>query len=100
MNNNITENNYGTYTRDVQLKIDEIFAEKVIPANDSVRLLDQIVEEMEKAPLERALKRTGRGHRTNPIAMLKVILYSAMEHKYGSRSMEASCVRDNILFLD
>ena len=28
----------------MQLKIDESFAEKVIPANDSVRLLDKIVE--------------------------------------------------------
>lgn len=89
-----TEINYRTFTRNVQLKIDEIFAKKVIPANDSVRLLDQIVEDMNKAPLERALKRGGRGHRTNPIAMLKVILYSAMEHKYTSRAIGEACVRD------
>ena len=41
------------------MKIDEIFAEKVIPADDSVRLLDKIVEEMNIATLERAYKRTG-----------------------------------------
>ena len=31
----------------MQLKIDEAFAERVIPANDSVRLLEQTVEEMD-----------------------------------------------------
>ena len=33
--------NYDTERRNVQLKIDEIFAEKIIPADDSVRLLDE-----------------------------------------------------------
>ena len=33
----------------MQLKIDEAFAEKVIPADDSVRLLDEIVEGIESA---------------------------------------------------
>lgn len=58
---------------------------KVTILNDRVRLFEQIVEQMNKAPLQRALKRTGHGHRTNPVAILKVILYSAMEHKYECR---------------
>ena len=52
---NFTGNNYRTFSRDVQLKIDENVAEKVIPADDSVRLLDQIVEEMDKTPLNDVL---------------------------------------------
>ncbi len=32
----------------MQLKIDEFFAEKVIPENDSVRLLEEIAEEIEE----------------------------------------------------
>jgi len=35
--------NYVTNKRNVQVKIDEIFAEKVILANGSVRLLDEIM---------------------------------------------------------
>ena len=31
----------------MQLQIDEIFAQKIIPANDSVQLLDEIIEEMD-----------------------------------------------------
>ena len=48
-----------TEIRNVQLKIDEVFAEK-LPADDSVRLLEKIMEEMEYSPLMRAYKRTGR----------------------------------------
>lgn len=40
----------------MQLKIDEFVAEKMIPADDSVRLLDDIMEEMDYTPLMRANK--------------------------------------------
>ena len=46
MKNTLPQKDYGTRKRNVQLKIDESFAEKVIPANDSVRLLNEIVERM------------------------------------------------------
>jgi hypothetical protein len=46
----ITGKNHVTINRVVQLKIDEIFAENAISAEDSVRLLDQIVEEMDLSP--------------------------------------------------
>ena len=78
----------------MQLKIDEAFAERIIPANDSVRLLDQIVEGMNLSPLERALKRHGRKHSTSPVTMLKIILYGAMEKSYASRPIAQSCLRD------
>ena len=93
MKNKNTESKYSTFTRNVQLKIDEIFAEKIIPENDSVRLLDEIAEEI-KEPLERVLKRTGRKYSTSPATMLKVILYAAMENIYSSRDIEERCKRD------
>ena len=65
---------YGTSTRDVQLLIDESFAERVIPADDSVRLLDQIVEEMDLTPLERAYDVRGRKPVTAPI-FLSALFY-------------------------
>ena len=77
----------------MQLKIDEFFAEKIIPENDSVRLLDEIAEEI-KGPLERVLKRTGRNYGTSPVTMLKIILYAAMERIYSSREIEERCKRD------
>lgn len=77
----------------MQVKFDEFYAETVIPENDSVRLLEEIAEEVER-PLERALKRTGRKYSTSPKAMLKVILYAAMENIYSSRDIEERSKRD------
>jgi len=90
----IHHKNYGTEKRYVQLKIDEVFAEKVIPADDSVRLLDEIMEEMDHNPLFRAYKRTGRPPATNPVTMMKILVYASMEGNFASRAIASSCSRD------
>ena len=59
----------------MQLLIDESFAEKVIPADDSVRLLDRIVEEMDLSKLERAYDVRGRKSATEPSIMFKILMY-------------------------
>ena len=79
----------------MQQKIDECFAEKEIPADDSVRLLDKIVEEMDLRALMRAYDSHGRPPATPPRTMLKIVLYAAMEHNYSSRKIRSSCERDN-----
>ena len=84
----------------MQLLIDESFAEKIIPADDSVRLLDEIVEEMDLSPLHRAYERHGRHPATAPSTMLKVLLYANMERIYSSRDIEKACKRDiNFIWL-
>jgi len=100
MKNKYNRLNYGTLKRNVQLKIDEIFAEKVIPANDSVRLLDEIVEGMDTSALMRAYKRTGRKPATNPVTLLKILLYALMDGTYSSRGIARACQRDiNFIWL-
>jgi len=84
----------------VQLKIDEIVAEKIILADDSVRLLDEIMEEMDYTPLMRAYKRTGRRPATNPVTMLKILVYAIMEGIFSSRAIASACKRDiNFIWL-
>ena len=78
----------------MQLLIDESFAEKVIPADDSVRLLDKIVEEMDLRALMRAYNSHGRPPATPPRTMLKIVLYAYMEHNLSSRKIKSSCERD------
>ncbi len=78
----------------MQLLIDESFAEKVIPADDSVRLLDKIVEEMDLRALMRAYSLQGRPPATPPRTMLKIVLYAYMEHTHSSRKIKSSCERD------
>ena len=100
MKNNIYHSNYRTEKRNVQLKIDEVFAEKIIPANDSVRLLDEIVEVLDHSALMRAYKRTGRKPATNPVTLLKILLYAMMQGVYSSRAIASSCKRDiNFIWL-
>lgn len=85
---------YDTEKRNVQLKIDEVFAEKVIPADDSVRLLDKIMEGIDTTALMRAYKRTGRRPATNPDTMLKLVVYANMEGVTSSRAIATACARD------
>ena len=100
MNKHNTGSYYRTSSRNVQLLIDESFAEKVIPANDSVRLVDQIVEEMDLTALYRAYPRRGRKPAITPSTMLKVLLYAGMEHLHPGRSIQDACRRDiNFMWL-
>ncbi len=91
---------YDTGKRNVQLKIDEMVAERIIPADDSVRLLDEMIEEMDCTPLMRAYKRTGRRPATNPVTMLKILVYAIMQGIFSSRAIESACRRDiNFIWL-
>ena len=100
MQSNNTGTYYRTSTRNVQLLIDESFAEKVIPADDSVRLLDEMIEEMNLSPLYRAYERHGRHPATAPSTMLKILLYANMEKIYSTRNIETACRRDiNFIWL-
>ena len=84
----------------MQLKIDEAFAERLIPADDSVRLLDEIVEDMDLSALMRAYERTGRKPATNPVTLLKILIYAMMEGIYSSRAIASACQRDiNFIWL-
>ena len=94
MKNKLSHGDYGTCKQNVQLKNDESFAERYIPADDSVRLLDKIVEGMDLSALMRAYDSHGRPPATPPRTMLKIVLYAAMEHNYSSRKIKSSCERD------
>lgn len=86
--------------RNIQLLISEEFAEKIIPENDSVRLVDEIIEKMELISLYNAYSKRGRKYATHPITLLKVIVYAYMQGIYSSRDIERACKRDiNFMWL-
>lgn len=89
MKDKLPQKDSGTYEQNVQLKIDGSFAEKVIPANDSVRLLDKVVEEMDIGALMRAYDAHGRKPATPPRTMLKIVLYAGKD-KYTARRSKNS----------
>ena len=56
-------------SRHIQLLISEEFAEKIIPENDSVRLPDEIIDEMDLSTLIRTYSHIGRPSATSPIRL-------------------------------
>lgn len=94
----ILQKNYTFNETVYQLKLPLNIA-CIIPENDSVRLLSQFVEEMNLEDLYATYSRL-RENQTTPRQMLKMILYSYMNHDFASRSMELSCRRDiNFMYL-
>ena len=90
--------NYTSIRGNYQLKL-PLNIEYMIPANDSVRLLSQFIEEMDLTDLYSTYSRI-RENQATPRQMLKIVLYSYMNHNYSSRKMEQSCKRDvNFMYL-
>ena len=95
---NFTQKDYTTHGSFYQLKL-PLEIEYIIPKDDSVRLLSQIVEEMDLTELYQTYFRI-RKNQATPIQMLKIMLYGYMNHYYATRKIEASCKRDiNFMYL-
>jgi transposase len=94
----ILQKNYTINEKFYQLKL-PLNIEYMIPDNDSVRLLSQFLEEMDLRDLYATYSRI-RGNQASPRQMLKIVLYSYMNHNYSSRLMETYCKRDiNFMYL-
>jgi transposase len=74
--------------------------EFLIPATDSVRLLSQLMEELDYSKLYKAYSRTGRNPAVSPKNLFKVLVYGYMNNIYTSRALETACRRDvNFMWL-
>lgn len=92
------QKDYSLICSGYQLKL-PLNLETVIPSDDSVRLLSQLVEEMDLADLYATYERK-RNNAATPRQMLKIVLYAAMNRLYSSRDIETACRRDiNFMFL-
>jgi len=71
----------------------------LIPADDSVRLLDAVLERMDYSKLRAAYSRIGRiGH--SPESLFKIMVYGYMNGIVSSRKLEQACKRDiNFMYL-
>lgn len=77
-----------------------IETEILIPADDSVRLLSQVMEEMDYSKLYAAYSHLGRNPAASPKNLFKVLVYGYMNNIYTSRSLEKACRRDiNFMWL-
>jgi transposase len=68
--------------------------EVMLPEDDSVRLLNQITEELDYTELYAAYSPIGRKPETEPKILFKVMVYAYMEFTYSTRRIEKACRRD------
>ena len=98
MNTKFTQSNYTTNGHIYQLHL-PLEMEFKIPANDSVRLLGQIIEEMDLAKLYQSYSRHGK-NQASPRQLLAILVYAYMNRIYSSRDIECACRRDiNFMYL-
>jgi transposase len=74
--------------------------EVLIPEDDSVRLLSQILEGLNYKKLYQAYSSKGRKPAVEPKVLFKVLTYAYMNNIYSSRKIELACKRDiNFMWL-
>jgi len=99
ININLQQKNYNTGIENFQLML-PINYEVIIPEDDSVRLLSQIVEGMDLKELYEAYSSDGRDPAVEPKNMFKIMIYAYMEGIYSTRKIESACERDvNFMWL-
>jgi transposase len=93
------QQDYTKNSGTVQLVL-PIETEILIPANDSVRLLSQLMEELDYTKLYKAYSRKGRNPAVSPKSLFKVLVYGYMSNIVTTRSLERACRRDiNFMWL-
>ncbi len=77
-----------------------IATEILIPADDSVRLLSQLLEELDYRKLYQAYSHKGRNPAVSPKNLFKVLVYGYMSDIITTRAIERACRRDiNFMWL-
>ena len=72
----------------------------MIPADDSVRLLSQLLEELDYTKLYKAYSHKGRNPAVSPKNLFKVLVYGYISYIITTRALERACRRDiNFMWL-
>ena len=84
----------GSY---IQLSL-PIHTEVLIPVDDSVRLIDQVLEEIDYRELYLTYSSEGRNPAVEPKTLFKIMVYAYSQHIYSSREIEKAC-KLNLAFM-
>ena len=91
--NNYTNKNYTENSNIYQLKL-PLELDGLIPEDDSVRLLSQILEDLDYTKLYQAYSAKGRNPVVDPKTMFKIMTYAYSQNIYSSHKIEVACRRD------
>jgi transposase len=98
-NKKIIQKNYNNNCKVYQLVI-PVETGILIPEDDSVRLLSQVMEELDYTKLIMAYSSQGRNPVVEPKILFKILIYAYMNDIYSSRKIERACKRDiNFMWL-
>ena len=81
----------------IQLSL-PIHTEVLIPVDDSVRLIDQVLEEIDYRELYLTYSSEGRNPAVSPKTLFKIMVYAYSQHIYSSREIEKAC-KLNLAFI-
>jgi transposase len=99
VNNKLYNKNYTQFNGDYQLIL-PLNYEVLIPKDDSVRLLSQVLEGLNYKKLSMAYSSKGRKPAVEPKILFKVLTYAYTNNIYSSRKIETACRRDiNFMWL-
>lgn len=84
---------YTTKRRSRQLVL-PLNVEEIIPMNDPVVLLDEVLEELDYTSLHRLYSSRGRKSLVEPINMFKVVVLAMTQGVYSLRDIADRCVND------
>ena len=99
MNTILLHKDYTKNSGTIQLVL-PIATEFLIPADDSVRLLSQLLEELDYTKLYKAYSHKGRNPAVSPKNLFKVLVYGYMSDIITTRALEKACRRDiNFMWL-
>lgn len=99
MTNSFTQTDYTINQKMYQLVL-PMPVEKIIPKDDSVRLLSQVLEELNYMNLYMAYSPKGRKPAVSPKTLFKILVYGYMNNIHSSRELEKAYRRDiNFMWL-
>ncbi|MDS0526759.1 IS1182 family transposase [Clostridium sp. SHJSY1] len=99
LTNKLIQNNYNNNTNVYQL-VFPVETGMLIAEDDSVRLLSQVMEELNYKELYKAYSTKGRNPDVEPKNLFKILVYAYMNDIYSSRKIETACKRDiNFIWL-
>ena len=90
MNTQYLQTEYSKSGSYIQLCL-PIETECLIPVDDSVRLLDQVLEEIDYRKLYLAYSSEGRNPAVEPKTLFKILVYANSQGIYSSREIERAC---------
>ena len=84
---------YTKYTDERQLVL-PLETEFLIPKDEPVRLLDQVLEELDYTKLYLTYSEKGRNPSADPRSLFKVLAYAYSQSIFSSRKIEEACIYD------